>query len=150
MPAPNRPRRLLAAMLLVSGCASTSLPVSELRAVPVERLTWKDPVPGEYGSLVIARDGGFAGSAARVFITVDGKSATETMAEEVLRLKLPPGRHVVTVQSYALLGGETHRPRSLEVTVEAGKETLLRIGFDEMAKGLSLWQAVSPQVEGKR
>jgi mannose-6-phosphate isomerase-like protein (cupin superfamily) len=44
--------------------------------------------------------------------------------DEVLRLRVDPGRKVVSVST------KSGRPRSLEVTVSSGRTTLLRIGLD--------------------
>lgn len=131
--------------LLLSACSATiSLPVAQLTPTPPERVTWKDSIATDAGTLLIARDAGLHGSAARVFVAVDGIAAGDVRVEEVLKLQVDPGRKVVSMSVYAGLGGEMRRPRSLEVTVSPGRITLLRIGFDEMAGGVSLWQEVSP------
>ena len=133
---------IAASAALLSACASTSLPTSELQPVPAERVTWGATAPAPHGVLAIARDGGFAGVAARVHVSIDGQPAADMRSSEILRLPVAPGRRIVTAQSFAASGGETRRPRSLEVTVAEGQETLVRIGFDDMASGFSLWQDV--------
>lgn len=128
--------------LALAGCASSSLPLSQLAPVPVERIQWKEAIPSSAGMLVIARDSGFSGSAAKVLVAIDGMAAADIRSGEVMRLQVEPGRRVITASAFAAVGGELRRPRSLEVTVRPGAETVVRIGFDEMGGGFSVWQDV--------
>ena len=83
--------------LLLSACsATTSLPVAQLTPTPPERVTWKDSIAADAGTLLIARDAGLHGSAARVFVAVDGIAAGDVRVEEVLKLQVDPGRKVVS------------------------------------------------------
>lgn len=129
------------ALAALGACATTSLPVSTLKPVPPERVTWQPEAAPTAGQLLLARDSGFTGSLARVIVTVDGTRAGEVMAKEVLRLRVSPGRRVVTV-SVQGVGGELHRPRSIEVDVRPEATTLLRVGFDDGLRGFSVWQDV--------
>ena len=134
----------LVAAVALSACSTTSLPLTQLEPVPVERVTWEQKPTAEAGILKIARDSGFTGHAARVMVTVDGKPAGEIRNRELLELRVDAGRVVITASAYAALGEEIRRPRSLEVTVKPGEETIVRIGFDEMMGGFSIWQDVAP------
>lgn len=140
------PRLILAIafVMILSGCSTTSLPIGQLKPTPPERVTWRDSATPDAGTLLIARDAGFSGSAARALVSIDGAAAGDVRVEESLKLRVDSGRRVVTVSVHAALGGETRRPRSLEVTVSPGRLTVVRIGFDEMAGGVSLWQDVAP------
>ena len=132
----------LAVGSLVS-CATVSHPISQLKPVPPERVTWSVTALDPAGTLVVARDAGFAGSGARVSVAIDGKPAVVLWSEEVALLQVPPGRIVVTASAQAGLGGELYRPRSLEVTISPNAQTLLRIGFDDGRSGFSIWQDVA-------
>lgn len=131
----------IATALALGACATVSLPVSSLKPVPAERVAWQAESGANTGQLLIARDSGFTGSLARVMVAIDGTFAGELAAEEILRLRMNPGRRMLTV-SVQGVGGELHRPRSMEVDVAPNGITLLRVGFDDGMRGFSVWQDV--------
>ena len=144
-------RRLLwaaAAAAMGAGCASTSVPLAELPDSPV--LDWAAPA-GPAGLLIVARDIGQAASALDVQVSVDGRAAAQLLPGQVLRLRLPagpvsllfvetfgardlPARPELPPGSYVSRVEPTwstqRRPTSLDVTISAGKTTLVRVGHD--------------------
>ena len=127
----------------VVGCATTSLPLTNLTPVPPERFSWQQRTEQPIGTLLVARDVGLAGFAARrVVVTVDGKAAGNVFAGEFLRLFVEPGRRVVAASATAAIGGETRSsPRQLEIDVPAGGEIVVRVGFGDLstAGGFYIW-----------
>lgn len=115
--------------LLLSACSTASLPVAQLKPSPSARVTWTDSLAADAGIVLIALDSGVTMTGIDVVVAVDGVKAGEIhkdgiYEDEVLRLRVDPGRKVVSVST------KSGRPRSLEVTVSSGRTTLLRIGLD--------------------
>jgi hypothetical protein len=114
--------------LLLSACAA-SLPVAQLKPSPSARVTWQDSLAADSGTVLIALDTGVTMTGIDVTVAVDGVKAGEIhkdaiYEDEVLRLRVDPGRKVVSVST------KSGRSRSLEVTVSSGRTTLLHIGLD--------------------
>ena len=119
----------VALLMLVGACTTTYLP----EAHPLTRsarMTWKDSMAADPGTLLIALDSGVSMTGIEVVVTVDGVRAgeihqDEIYQDEVLRLRVDPGRRVVSVST------RSSRTRSLEVTVGSGRTTLLHLGVDK-------------------
>ena len=114
--------------LLLSACATTILPVAQLTPSPSARVTWKDSIAADAGTVLIALDTGVRMAGIGVVVAVDGVRAGEIYKDEiyegeVLKLRVDAGRKVVSVST------QSSRPRSLEVAVSGGRTTLLRIGL---------------------
>ena len=77
----------------------------------------KDADPG---SAYIYRDTGFAGSAARMEIRVDGTSVGRIANREALEFKLPAGAHTIEV-GYAPNIGRTYDPLTMQFTADANR-----------------------------
>ena len=135
---------VLLSLAALVGCATTSLPIAELKNVPPDRIAWKESASEGAATLLIARDSGFTGSAATAMVSIDGLAAAEIEAQELARLRASPGRRTVSVWIRAPMGAVLHKPRSLEVTLAPNGTVLLRIGFDDGARGFSVWQEVAP------
>ena len=124
---------------LVSCTTYASKPVSAFKPVPSDRVAWKSKAPAASGTLTIAREGGFYGVAASVKVDVDGKPACIIYSKECIQIPVAAGRRIVTSQGFTAIPNQAmNRPRSLEVTVSEGRETIVRIGFDDKLR-LSMW-----------
>lgn len=141
---PKRAALVLFSLAALTGCATTSLPIAELKNVSPDRIVWKEVVTEGAATLIIARDSGFTGSAATAMVSIDGLAAAEIEAQELARLKVSPGRRTVSVWIRSPMGGVLLKPRSLEVTLTPNGTALLRVGFDDGARGFSVWQEVTP------
>lgn len=122
----------------LTACATISLPIDKLASVSPDRVFWVDESGPNAGTLVFARDRGLAGSAARVNVYLDGRDAGIINNGELLSLRLAPGRHMVKSQTKTVLD-DGYRPQSIEVTIEAGKTLIVRIGFEADGRP-AMWQ----------
>jgi hypothetical protein len=115
--------------LLLSACTTASLPVAQPKPSPSARVTWTDSLAADAGTVLIALDSGITMTGIDVVVAVDGVQAGEIhkdgiYEDEVLRLRVDPGRRVVSVST------KSGRSRSLEVSVSSGRTTVLHIGLD--------------------
>ena len=122
--------RFLATVVALLLCACTTTPVAQLKPSASTRVTWKDSIAADAGTVLITLDTGVKMTGIDVVVAVDGVKAGEIhkheiYEDEVLKLRVDAGRKVVSVST------KSSRARSIEVTVSSGRTTLLRIDLDK-------------------
>ena len=102
-------RKLMLTMgvLFLGGCATTPVPTSEARPVPLERIQNPTLVKKQqgYGEVTIKRDEGISGSACNTQIFVDGKPVADIAPGEKVVLYLPEGDHMLAAIARGICGG---------------------------------------------
>ncbi|MDO8374968.1 MAG: hypothetical protein Q7K57_57530 [Burkholderiaceae bacterium] len=92
-------------LALLSGCATTPVPLSEATAVPADRqFLFAIPVGGT-APIVITRDIGMLGTGCATRVTVDGKLAALVRSGEKVTLNIPLGTAVLGAEPDGICGG---------------------------------------------
>ena len=118
---------LSAAPILAVACGTTSVPSSDAKPVPTDRIyatEFAKPQPG-YAFLVVTRDKGLRAKACTARIYIDGTRVADLRPSEQVRLFVEEGEHVIGVSSEGsvCLGGTDQT----SVAVTRAKPTLLHV-----------------------
>lgn len=132
---------LLSIMTLVSACATVSKPIEQLQVTPADRIAWIDYEKENAAKVLFARDKGFTGSAARAIVELNGERVGIVYNNEVMEISIKPGTHVATITIQTPFGENLFRPRSLSFESSEKSEIIIRIGFDDGNRGVSVWLA---------
>lgn len=120
----------LLAALLVSACATQAVPPSQARAVPQSQITSAKYAKLQEGAstLTFVRDSGMYGSAATIYIFIDGEEIAGFSTSETMKMYLQPGEYLLGVQSKPNFGLEPFI--EAPTRIEVGKNYGFRIGVD--------------------
>ncbi|MBA3353816.1 MAG: hypothetical protein H0U23_15590 [Blastocatellia bacterium] len=89
---------VLAAAILISGCATSPTPTASARPVPAGRILAPEYFQSRSAQdveVLVKRDSGLTGIANFTLLKVDGNPVAKLAAGEIARLYLPPGRHLL-------------------------------------------------------
>jgi hypothetical protein len=82
--------------LLLSGCATTPIPLTEAKPAPSDRLlAYQDKNAETTSTLVVTRDGGFLGGGCYYAVSINGTLAARLDTGETSRFYLVPGEVVI-------------------------------------------------------
>ena len=123
----------VALLVLLAGCSTSPTDPSEATAVPSERvLKFAEKPDGEYATLVLRRDRGFAGGGCYLAVSVDGDRVAMLEPREQAVLYLPPGDYVVgTAAEGRGLCSLASDGRARDVTLRAGQVRTYRLFPDQ-------------------
>jgi chorismate-pyruvate lyase len=104
---------LLLTAALLSACATSPVTVSQSRAISPDRLlsgysALAEPSPAK-ARVVVIRDEGMLGVAARAALIVDGVPVAKVWSGERVEFYLASGDHILAVRDDSALVGGTHR-----------------------------------------
>ncbi|MBC9208193.1 hypothetical protein IBL26_15220 [Roseomonas aerophila] len=117
-----------AALALLTGCASTPVPLAEARPIPpTEQRLFADPLPMT-APVIVRRDLGAGGRACATTIFVDGEAAAWINAGEVATLHVPAGEVIVGAEASGICAGALIEQA---VTLTQGRPVYFRIARDE-------------------
>lgn len=114
------------AFMVLAGCSTSPISVSEADPVPPSRLhafTNKNE-----SKLIVTRDSGAFGSGVNYNILIDGKLAAEFASSEVATFGISSGKHILGIQPSTMFGGGT--VHEAEVDVKPGETIRRRISLD--------------------
>ena len=118
-------------MVLLTGCASSAIPVSQAKQVPANELyAYQTKPSGESGKVTVVRDSGMVGSGCDIVIYVDGRKAGKIGTSQRASFYLPPGTPSLGVGlagSGLCIGVAI---RTISANVQANKESVYRISGD--------------------
>lgn len=118
-------------LLLLTGCASTAIPIGQADPVPRDELyAFQNKPAGESGKVTVVRDSGMVGSGCDIVVYVDGRKAAKIGTGQRASFYLPPGNPSIGagLAGSGLCGGAAIR--TISVNVKSGKESLYRISGD--------------------
>ncbi|KAI2693231.1 hypothetical protein [Pseudomonas sp. TNT3] len=116
---------------LLTGCASSAIPVNQAEPVPSDELyAFQSKPAGESGKLTVVRDSGAVGSGCDIVVYVDGRKAAKIGTGQRASFYLPPGTPNLGagLAGSGLCGGAAIR--TISASVQVGKENLYRISGD--------------------
>lgn len=118
--------------LLVMGCVSIPVPVSQAVNVPADRYFWIDkPKSKNPGTLVLIRDTGTVGLAAKAKVSVDEKPLAELGMGEKAEVKLDPDSDEYVIQ--VALGGALGSMATVNQVIRPSQTYYYRIYTDQDA-----------------
>jgi hypothetical protein len=89
---------VVAAVALLSSCATSPVPLSEAKATPADRVFLADlGSSAAAGNIVVSRDSGFLGGGCFVGFYIDGSLVAKMDTGEKARFPVSAGEHVVGV-----------------------------------------------------
>lgn len=115
-----------AAMVTLSGCATTVTPTSEASQGNALNGYGKS-APGTV-PVTIKRDSGFMGAACSHGLYVDGAAVANLSAGQLVTIYLRPGPHIVGARPNGICGGGD---AEVEITVREGRSNSVRVGSDQ-------------------
>jgi len=121
-------RTILAAALIVAGCATVPTPVSQAIPTPADRIYYPDARNGPVATVIFVRDTGFVGSAVYQNLTINEERGAAIDVGERATLRLSPGEYVFAVTPTDPFG--SWAPFSIDQRLEAGKTYFYRILTD--------------------
>lgn len=119
------------AAALLTGCASSAIPVNQAEPVPRDELYAFQAKPaGQSGKVTVVRDSGMVGSGCDIVVYVDGRKAAKLGTGQRASFYLPPGNPSIGagLAGSGLCGGAA--VRTISAAVQNGKESLYRISGD--------------------
>ncbi|NKQ12288.1 3-isopropylmalate dehydratase [Pseudomonas sp. SST3] len=123
----------LVPLLALAGCSSWQADPADIKPVPEERLRgYQTPVTNG-GELVVTRDFGLRGGGCYVAVLVDRKIAARIHVGEQVRLHVPAGMRIVSIESDPeddTLCGKGNLLREKAARVEVGEALHFRISAD--------------------
>ncbi|KJH80573.1 3-isopropylmalate dehydratase [Pseudomonas sp. KSR10] len=122
-----------ASLLALAGCSSWQADPEDIKPVPQERLRgYQTPITNG-GELVVTRDFGVRGGGCYVAVMVDRKLAARIHVGEQVRLQVPEGMRIVSIESDPeddTLCGMGNLLRERAARVETGETLHFRISAD--------------------
>jgi len=129
----------LTAIVLLGGCATTSVPSATATQAPLDRLlAFQEKTDETTATLVITRDQGFLGSAGYYSVTLNGTVAARLDAGETARFYMKPGEILLRAGRDPLgkglcgLGQDEWTQR--ETVVHQGETKYFRLSIDQNGK----------------
>ncbi|AHL76460.1 3-isopropylmalate dehydratase [Stutzerimonas stutzeri] len=123
----------LASLLVLAGCSSWQADPEDIKPVPEERLRGYQTPITYGGELVVTRDFGVRGGGCYVAVMVDRKLAARIHVGEQVRLQVPEGMRIVSIESDPeddTLCGMGNLLRERAARVETGETLHFRISAD--------------------
>lgn len=136
----------LVPLLTLPGCSSWQADPAEVKAVPEERLRGYQAPVANGGELVVTRDFGLRGGGCYVAVLVDRKIAARIHVGEQVRLHVPAGMRIVSIESDPeddTLCGKGSLLREKAARVETGETLHFRISADNRI-GFDIGQVGAP------
>jgi hypothetical protein len=133
---------MLSALVFMSACATTPIPLEAAQPVPLERQFLKvTEVHDQQGIFVdFVRDVGVTGSLGNAYLSIDGIDCAALAPGEKFSTQLSLGEHIFTVRAMESKTVPFSRPRSANAYLALGKRYLYRIGwFDGQALQIEPW-----------
>lgn len=128
-----RPTFVLVTLLALTGCSSWQADPADIKPVPEERLRGYQTPVANGGELVVTRDFGMRGGGCYVAVMVDRQLAARIHVGEQVRLQVPAGMRIVSIESDPeddTLCGKGSLLRERAVRVEPGATLQFRISSD--------------------
>ncbi|WLG49083.1 hypothetical protein [Pseudomonas sp. FP1742] len=119
------------AVVLLAGCASSAIPVSQAESVPQDELyAFQSKPSGESGKVIVVRDAGMVGSGCDIVVYVDGRKAAKIGTGQRASFYLPVGTPSIGagLAGSGLCAGAAIR--TISANVQTGKESIYRISGD--------------------
>jgi len=94
---------------LLCGCATSPVPYSQAKSVPVHRIAASEltqPFDGA-GRLSVSRDSGLMGAACSFSVYLDGKLVASLIGSEKIDMYVQPGEHTLGAAPNGICGGGT-------------------------------------------
>jgi len=123
----------LISVLALAGCSSWQADPEDITPVPEERLRAYQAPVANGGELVVTRDFGIRGGGCYVAVMVDRKLAARIHVGERVRLQVPAGMRIVSIESDPeddTLCGMGNLLREKAARVEPGETLQFRISSD--------------------
>lgn len=117
----------VAALLALAGCSTTPPPDNRVKEAPKDQYMASLPRTPESATLKFIRDEGFIGSAAFIYLMVDGEDVAKINVAESVELPVDPGTHQVCGQLRAIAAG---KPICIDVALKPKQLVLIRPGID--------------------
>jgi hypothetical protein len=119
---------LLVVSSMVAACATTPVPTSAAKNVPLSRVMNSALLERRDGSaqLVIKRDEGLSASACNTRVFVDGAPVAEIGTGEKITLYLPEGDHMLAAMATGICAGGLVE---VKATLAKVKTSTFRIGY---------------------
>lgn len=120
-------------LLALVGCSSWQADPEDIKPVPEERLRGYQTPIADGGELVVTRDFGLRGGGCFVAVMVDRKLAARIHVGEQVRLHVPAGMRIVSIESDPeddTLCGMGNLLREKAARVETGETLQFRISAD--------------------
>lgn len=121
-----------AALLLVSGCSTSAVNMSEARPVAAE-FVYSNQAPSKAGDarVVVVRDSGFVGGGCRFGIFVDGRRVADLARMETVTVYVSPGVRNIGAGAAANASGlcNYNNGRERETTLTSGDERHFRLSL---------------------
>ncbi len=124
---------VLIPLLALAGCSSWQADPEDITAVPEERLRGYQTPVANGGELVVTRDFGLRGGGCYVAVMVDRRLAARIHVGEQVRLQVPAGMRIVSIESDPeddTLCGKGGLLREKAARVEPGETLEFRISSD--------------------
>ncbi|WP_217474926.1 3-isopropylmalate dehydratase [Stutzerimonas stutzeri] len=128
-----RPTFVLVTLLALTGCSSWQADPADIKPVPEERLRGYQTPVANGGELVVTRDFGMRGGGCYVAVMVDRQLAARIHVGEQVRLQVPAGLRIVSIESDPeddTLCGKGSLLRERAARVEPGETLQFRISSD--------------------
>lgn len=128
-----RPTFVLVTLLALTGCSSWQADPADIKPVPEERLRGYQTPVANGGELVVTRDFGMRGGGCYVAVMVDRQLAARIHVGEQVRLQVPAGLRIVSIESDPeddTLCGKGSLLRERAARVERGETLQFRISSD--------------------
>jgi|SRR5258706_817321 len=137
-----KPSYVLAAVLLLSACATTSTPIVSAKPAPSDHLLAFQSARGgnnnNVGTLVVTRDEGFLGSGCYHAVYINKVLAARLAAGEFARFYVEPGETLLRVgrdpYGRGLCGLDQDNWTQRETTLRRGEEKFFRLSIDQNGK----------------
>lgn len=120
-------------LMVAAGCSSWQADPEDIKPVPEERLRGYQTPVANGGELVVTRDFGIRGGGCYVAVMVDRKIAARIHVGEQVRLQVPAGMRIVSIESDSeddTLCGKGRLLREKAARVEPGETLQFRISSD--------------------
>jgi hypothetical protein len=137
---------LLVTAMLLSGCATQSVPLQQAELPPPSRLLLYQNVPQTpFATVVVVRDSGMLAGSCRTGVYINGEFAASLAAKEKAEFRIPVGNNEISIgqdmiENSLCIWRDTNG--RLPMTLRAGESRYFRIAGD-MQRGFVL-QANKP------
>jgi len=119
------------AVLALSGCATSPIPLSEAKPVPADEVySFGASETKDSGKLTVFRDGGFVGSGCDIIFYIEGRRAAKIGPEQRVTFNLPAGEVTLGtgLAESGLCAGAAIK--TIASNIKPGKEVIYRISGD--------------------
>ncbi len=116
-------------LIVASGCATEPIPVDkaiEVKSSAVYAPQLLEARPNT-GKVIVKRDTGFVGSAADLYVMVDGVRAADLQTGEKVSFYLDAGSHILSLSNWA---GTMTDLSETSATVADGQALIFRVGYN--------------------